>query len=338
MRWKLFLPMGILIPLLISCGGAAPGPTPTPTLEELPPPVTPLVPFELSPAVAVPTGESPPTVYLDPPTVSLTVGETAAVRVWASGFGEITSLSLEILLEPGTVVRVEDALPDEEGVQVALGDLFSIPFVNEVADNRVALQAAREPGANLPTSGVVATLTLRAIAPGMASVQMIHIGAQKADGSPVDVAPPAAGLITVSEAGAAGIPLPATPTTAPLLTPPPPPTVVVPPTPVPGGRGIYYIVQRGENLFRIGLRFGTTADAIAAASGLPDPGQVRAGTMVLIPVSSGCAAYGYYVQPGDTLYSIARRFGMTVEELAALNGIGPDYQIRVGQILCVVRR
>ncbi|RIH90199.1 Endolytic peptidoglycan transglycosylase RlpA [Calidithermus terrae] len=45
-------------------------------------------------------------------------------------------------------------------------------------------------------------------------------------------------------------------------------------------------------------------------------------------------AQGYRVQKGDTLYSIARRYGTTVEALKALNGLSGDV-IRVGQVLQV---
>lgn len=41
----------------------------------------------------------------------------------------------------------------------------------------------------------------------------------------------------------------------------------------------------------------------------------------------------YVVQRGDTLYSIARRFGVTVAELSRLNGIANPNVIRVGQRL-----
>ncbi|MET3051001.1 peptidoglycan DD-metalloendopeptidase family protein [Pseudomonas alkylphenolica] len=39
----------------------------------------------------------------------------------------------------------------------------------------------------------------------------------------------------------------------------------------------------------------------------------------------------YVVRPGDTLYSIAFRYGWDYKALAARNGIGPPYTIRVGQ-------
>ncbi len=47
------------------------------------------------------------------------------------------------------------------------------------------------------------------------------------------------------------------------------------------------------------------------------------------PVTSG----QYQVQRGDTLYSIAFRFGWDWKALAARNGIVPPYLIRVGQII-----
>jgi hypothetical protein len=45
----------------------------------------------------------------------------------------------------------------------------------------------------------------------------------------------------------------------------------------------------------------------------------------------------YVVQPGDSLWLIARRFGMTVEELAANNHIEPPYLIYPGQKLYLGR-
>src|ERR1700744_3930055 len=44
----------------------------------------------------------------------------------------------------------------------------------------------------------------------------------------------------------------------------------------------------------------------------------------------------YTVTTGDTLYSISRRFGITVDDLKALNNL-PDNNIRIGQNLIVVK-
>ncbi len=44
----------------------------------------------------------------------------------------------------------------------------------------------------------------------------------------------------------------------------------------------------------------------------------------------------YTVKQGDTLYNISKRFGITVDELKALNRMG-DNGIRIGQKLVVVK-
>lgn len=47
--------------------------------------------------------------------------------------------------------------------------------------------------------------------------------------------------------------------------------------------------------------------------------------------------YEYLVQPGDTLFSIANRFGVTQERLAQANGIGssPSYRIQAGEYIVI---
>ena len=47
--------------------------------------------------------------------------------------------------------------------------------------------------------------------------------------------------------------------------------------------GTYYVVQQGDNLFRIALRFGRTMDAIAAANGIGNYALIYAGQRLYIP-------------------------------------------------------
>lgn len=76
------------------------------------------------------------------------------------------------------------------------------------------------------------------------------------------------------------------PTPQPTLQPTPPvsplPTPVPTVSPSPAGSTVH-IVQTGENLYRIGLRYGVTAQAIAWANGLPNVHMIYVGQRLTIP-------------------------------------------------------
>jgi LysM repeat protein len=111
----------------------------------------------------------------------------------------------------------------------------------------------------------------------------------------------------------------------------------------PGQSQTTHVVQRGENLFRIALRYGTTVDAIVAANGLADSRLIYAGQRLVIPHASGSAPAGdsapaggsYVVQRGDTLSALALRYGVTVWALVQANGLASPNLIYAGQRLVV---
>jgi LysM repeat protein len=99
------------------------------------------------------------------------------------------------------------------------------------------------------------------------------------------------------------------------------------------------VVQRGENLFRIALRYGTTVQAIASANGIANPSLIYVGQTLTIP-SSGteppsppAGGTTYTVQPGDNLFRIALRYNISYLYLAQYNGIASPSNIYVGQVL-----
>ena len=125
-----------------------------------------------------------------------------------------------------------------------------------------------------------------------------------------------------------------------LAAPPPPastPEPAAPPAPPPG-TPVYYVVQAGDNLTRIALRFGTTVWAIAQANSIWNVNYIRTGQVLLIPVAVPVPPPPptiYIVQPGDTLSGIAWRFGTTVWALAQANGIWNTNLIYIGQRLYI---
>ena len=127
----------------------------------------------------------------------------------------------------------------------------------------------------------------------------------------------------------------------PLSDAPATPTPTVVPT---LGPTFEYIVQRGDSLTIIATRFGTTWQVLAQINGLNSTSVLYPGQRLLVPGSitptpaptatpSGPDVVWYVVQPGDTLSTIASRFGITWQELAAANALNASSVIYPGQRL-----
>lgn len=347
--------------LLVACGPRfvyEPTPTatawsyvgPPPTLTPTAGPVTPVP--SVTPTPDVP---GPSRLSMNPLLVSLAVGETHLVQVWLDDVDGLHGIELHIGFEP-LYVQVEDSDPNVEGIQIGAG-IVPIPaqvIRNEVDNNAglIVYHVLQAPGDAAAGDGMVASFVVRGRAEGGSSLRFNIVQLVDAEGQPLQVPEQVIdGLVTI---GAGSAPL--EPTDEPLPTgtaepstetaEPPTPTVETPavatstPTPAPTAssqtRGIYHTVQPGENLYRISLHYGTTVEAIVAANHLPSADQVQAGQLLLIPVDPPAGSVAYIVQPGDTLYSIAQRFGTTADALAALNGIAPPYALQVAQVLVIV--
>jgi LysM repeat protein len=125
----------------------------------------------------------------------------------------------------------------------------------------------------------------------------------------------------------------ATPT--PTATPVPPTPAF---TPLPPGQ-VTHVVHRGDTLFRIALRYGTTVQAIASANGIANPARIYVGQKLVISTSGGqppqppAGATTYVVQPGDNLFRIALRYNLSYMYLAQYNGIANPSCVYAGQVL-----
>jgi len=129
-----------------------------------------------------------------------------------------------------------------------------------------------------------------------------------------------------------------TPTTAVPTTAAP--TVLPTATPVPGGDT--HVVRRGENLYRIALRYGTTVQDIASLNGIANPSLIYVGQVLTIPSgaqpSPGPGGTTYVVRRGDNLFRIALRYSLSYVYLAQYNGIANPSRIYVGQVLRIPPR
>ena len=110
----------------------------------------------------------------------------------------------------------------------------------------------------------------------------------------------------------------------------------------------YYTVKAGDTLYGISRKFGMSLSQLVSVNGISAsslivPGQtlrVAGGATTSIVVktnvtSSRTSGGNYLVQPGDTLYSIARRSGMSLNSLLTLNGLSQSSVIYPGQSLTI---
>jgi len=106
-----------------------------------------------------------------------------------------------------------------------------------------------------------------------------------------------------------------------------------------GGTQVY-TVQKGDILSSIAKRFGVTLAALQQANNITNPDKIIVGQKLTIPAGSSAAApaassgsRSYTVQRGDTMGTIAVKFGVTVAQLQAANNIADPNKITVGQVL-----
>jgi len=99
-----------------------------------------------------------------------------------------------------------------------------------------------------------------------------------------------------------------------------------------------YVVQAGDNMGSIAVRFDTTVAAILAANGLSNPDFVYPGQKLIIPAGSAGPSEGagpttHVVQAGETLSSIAAKYGVTTQAIMNANNISNPNLIYPGQRL-----
>ena len=101
-----------------------------------------------------------------------------------------------------------------------------------------------------------------------------------------------------------------------------------------GSNIAYYIVQPKNTLFSIARLYGMSLDELKELNGF-GPAYVGpiVGQKVRVKVKNTTPGDGYYlVKEGDTLYSISKQYGLTVEELVKLNNL-EGYILRKYMIL-----
>ncbi|NLC71150.1 MAG: LysM peptidoglycan-binding domain-containing protein [Desulfuromonadaceae bacterium] len=118
------------------------------------------------------------------------------------------------------------------------------------------------------------------------------------------------------------------------------------------GRFKRHKVKKGETLLGIAGRYNLSTGEIMALNRLSSPRLLKSGATLILPLPEGgtsvpgaesgkkrvqAAPGTYVVRRGDTVYRIARSFGVSESELKAWNGLGSKGFIRPGQKLLLAQ-
>ncbi len=102
-----------------------------------------------------------------------------------------------------------------------------------------------------------------------------------------------------------------------------------------------YVVRPGDDLFRIGLRFGVSPFALAAANGITNINLIFIGMVLRVPCTvpppspSPAVCDVHIVQRGEWLTLIASRFGVSADAVADLNHLSNPNLLFPGQRLLI---
>jgi murein DD-endopeptidase MepM/ murein hydrolase activator NlpD len=102
-----------------------------------------------------------------------------------------------------------------------------------------------------------------------------------------------------------------------------------------------HVLQRGETIYSVARSYGVSFQEILMINGIADATKVQAGLRLRIPAGEAGNAPAYTehrVVQGETLYGLARRYGMTLQALRELNGLASSYVLKAGDRLRVPLR
>jgi len=112
---------------------------------------------------------------------------------------------------------------------------------------------------------------------------------------------------------------------------------------------LIHVVGRGETIYSISRQYQVNANDLMRVNNISDPSTLQAGRRLIIPsaavsqntpasAASSQTLVDYRVVRGDTLYSIARNNGITLQNLLDINRFSANHVLRAGDVIKVPGR
>lgn len=104
--------------------------------------------------------------------------------------------------------------------------------------------------------------------------------------------------------------------------------------------GPIYIVQEGDSLWDIAVRFRVSLDDLARVNGITDPSQLTAGARLIIPGLEGIRGIltTRVVPYGETLRSVSRRYQVPPDVLIRLNHLASPAELYAGTNVVILEQ
>lgn len=108
------------------------------------------------------------------------------------------------------------------------------------------------------------------------------------------------------------------------------------------GIGTKYTIKAGDTLYGIAKKFGVTVDQLKNVNNLTS-NTLTVGNILTIPTGEpevietdvpSIGGINYVVQKGDNLYSIANKYGVTIDQIKETNNL-KNNTLQIGQILLI---
>ena len=96
----------------------------------------------------------------------------------------------------------------------------------------------------------------------------------------------------------------------------------------------FHFVKNGDTLYKIAAKYGMSVNELKGINGLTTDSIFPGNVLLVFPQTTTGTTITYIIKRGDTLYQIARNFGISVDALKNANGLTSNL-INVGEELIV---
>jgi murein DD-endopeptidase MepM/ murein hydrolase activator NlpD len=106
-----------------------------------------------------------------------------------------------------------------------------------------------------------------------------------------------------------------------------------------------HVVRKGDTIYSLARTYGVSSQEIQRVNGIDDPNRIQAGQRIRIPGFSATFSFApadqgvteHRTARGETLYGIARLYGISLQTLLSANGLSESYTLKIGDLLRIPR-